>query len=73
MHFGVVSVYAVHAHVTDFTVYDELAVIGHHRGCRSDRTAQRVADCLHISEIDKIRLYLGAVLATRFIVGPNEI
>jgi hypothetical protein len=68
-----VSVYAIHAHVTDFAVYDELTVIGYHRGSCRDGAAQCVAQRLHIRQIDEIRLYFGAVLATRFIVGPNQV
>jgi hypothetical protein len=48
-------------------------VIRHYRRRRYDRAAQLVANRLHVSEINEIRLYFGAVLAARFIVGPNQI
>jgi hypothetical protein len=67
------SIYAVHADVTDFAAHHQLAVIRHHRCRRDDGAAQLVANRLHIGEINEIRLHLGVVLTARFIVGPNQI
>ena len=72
-YFGVVGIDAIHTDVADFSIDDELTVIRHHGGGGDDLSSQGIADGLYIGEIDEIRLYLGVVLATGFIVGPNQV
>src|SRR6185503_7867247 len=70
---GVMGIDTNDTDVADFSAHYQLTVIRNHCRSRDDLSAQRVADSLHVGEVDEIGLYLGVVFAACFIVGPNQV
>src|SRR5690242_14071056 len=58
---GVMRIDTIDTDVADLPVHDQLTVIRNY--CRSgdDLSAQRIAESLHVGEVDEIGLYVGVV------------